>query len=499
MSTKLPASGLARVEQWFAAQGRTPFDFQRQTWREYLSGHDGLIQAPTGVGKTLAAALGPMIEFMDNTGTSEVKLSGSDPFFLSPGTPGEGQGRGRAVGRPTVGSGGTRDRKVQIAKCKLEEGDEGYCPPPGAGIRGTPRIHDKISRAAPLTMIWITPLRALAADTVGALERAIEGLHLRWSIELRTSDTSATLRRRQKERLPTILVTTPESASLLLSYPDSPTRFETLRCVIVDEWHELIGTKRGAQTELALARLRGFAPSLRTWGLSATIANSQEAISALVGPAATDNARSIVAPDTKPILVESILPERIERFPWAGHLGTRMVEPVIERIESAGGTLVFTNTRSQSEMWFRALLQARPQWLGKIALHHGSLDRKLRSSVEQMLRAGELRAVVCTSSLDLGVDFWPVDQVIQIGSPKNIARAIQRAGRSGHQPGATSRLVCVPTQAFELVEFSAVRRAVDRRAVELREPVTLALDVLAQHVATVNFSPRYGRRTPTPL
>jgi ATP-dependent Lhr-like helicase len=403
--------GIKRVEAFFKSLNREPFPFQRETWNAYLAGESGLIQAPTGVGKTLAAALGPAIEAIDDGSTQK--------------------------------------------------------------------------KAPPLVMIWITPLRALATDTVEALKTAIAGLGLNWSIELRTSDTSASVRKRQRERLPTILVTTPESVSLLLSYVDAPTKFDSLRCVIVDEWHELMGTKRGVQTELALARLRTFQPALRTWGLSATMSNLEEAASALLGHASVKSARIIRAPDDKRIALESVLPPKIERFPWAGHLGLHLLDQVIARIEAAGTTLVFTNTRSQSELWFRAISQARLDWLGKIAIHHGSIDRKTRQKVEQLLRIGELRAVVCTSSLDLGVDFWPVDQVIQIGSPKVIARAMQRAGRCGHRPGETSRLVCVPTQAFELIEFSAARQAILQRQVEPREPIRMALDVLAQHVVTV--------------
>ncbi len=246
-----------------------------------------------------------------------------------------------------------------------------------------------------------------------------------------------------------------------------------------------MGNKRGVQAELALARLRKLQPNLRIWGLSATMPNLHEAASALVGPARAPSARIIRAPDQKPITLSSIMPENIQRFPWAGHLGLRMVERVATQIEGAGTTLVFTNTRSQSELWFRALLQARPDWLGKIAVHHGSIDRGIRGRIEQMLRDGTLRAAVCTSSLDLGVDFWPVDQVMQIGSPKSIARTMQRAGRSGHRPGAESRIVCVPTQAFEILEYSAARHAIARRDIEPRDAILLPLDVLAQHVITI--------------
>jgi ATP-dependent Lhr-like helicase len=414
------SAGLEAIERWFASQDYAPFPFQRQTWDAYLAGADGLIQSPTGSGKTLAAALGVMIEAID-----------------------EGAAPAKKQGRK-----------------KLHEG---------------------------LRLVWITPLRALASDTVSAITEAVKGLGLDWSVELRTSDTSAHTRKKQKERLPSVLVTTPESLSLLLSYPDAARRFESLRCMVVDEWHELMGNKRGVQAELGMARLRHLAPQLRVWGISATIANPDEAMKTLIGSDAARLERAVLiqAPDVKPIRLESVLPETLHRFPWAGHLGTQMVEEVAERITAAGSSLVFTNTRSQTELWFKALLEARPQWIGQIAVHHGSLDRKLRARVEQLLHDGKLKAVVCTSSLDLGVDFWPVDQVIQIGSPKSIARAMQRAGRSGHRPGVTSRILCVPTHAFELVEFSAARWGIEHRAIEPREPVTMALDLLAQHIVTI--------------
>jgi ATP-dependent Lhr-like helicase len=428
-------SGLDHANKYFRSIGRTPFDFQTQTWQAYLAGQSGLLQAPTGMGKTLAAAMGPVADWLDG-----------HPPSISP---------------PLRG--GSTPAK------------------PGAkGIKGNDR-----NKSAILTILWITPLRALAADTLESLQPVIDALYLPWSIELRTADTSASVRKKQRDRLPTVLITTPESLSLLLSYPGTKERFEFLQAVIVDEWHELLSSKRGVQTELGLARLRSINPSLRIWGLSATLANPTDALATLVGSANTGSAKIITAPDAKLIEIQSILPDQIERFPWAGHLGTRMVERVVQQIENARTTLVFTNTRSQSELWFRALLQARPDWLGLIGLHHGSIDRKIRHAVEDLLRQNKMKAAVCTSSLDLGVDFWPVDQVIQIGSPKSVARAMQRAGRSGHQPGAASRLVCLPTQAFELIEFSAARHAIEVRNLESREPIRLALDVLAQHLVTI--------------
>ncbi len=448
------SSGGDQIIEYFRSRGRVPFDFQIDTWRAYLGGQSGLLQAPTGMGKTLAAAMGPIIQWME-------------------------------LHRP-VAAGGAGSKSIVPA------------------VKGKTRDRNK---ATPLTMLWITPLRALAADTAESLQPVVDELRLPWTIELRTSDTSASVRKKQRDRLPTVLITTPESLSLLLSYPGTVERFANLQAVVIDEWHELLASKRGVQTELGLARLRRLrsragsvddkSPSVEgratgekplplcIWGLSATLANPVEALSALVGPGNVAGAKIVTAPDDKTIEIQSIIPDQIERFPWAGHLGTRLVQKVIDKIDQARTTLVFTNTRSQAELWFRALLTARPDWIGLIGLHHGSIDRKIRHAVEDLLRQNKMKAAVCTASLDLGVDFWPVDQVIQIGSPKSVARAMQRAGRSGHQPGAASRLVCLPTQAFELIEFSAARHAIEVRNLESREPIKLALDVLAQHVVTI--------------
>jgi ATP-dependent Lhr-like helicase len=330
----------------------------------------------------------------------------------------------------------------------------------------------------PLRVLWITPLRALASDTVENLRQPVEALRLPWSVELRTGDTSSARRRRQRERLPTALVTTPESLALLLSYAESARRFRSLRCIVVDEWHELLGSKRGVQAELGLTRLRAIAPDVRTWGLSATLGNTEQAVEVVLGPAAAAGGRLLRGEIEKSIRVETLRPAHVDRFPWAGHIGLTLLPKVIDAIESAASTLVFTNTRSQTEAWFKALIDRRPDWIGAIALHHGSLDRAVRAEVEDLLRAGRLRCVVCTSSLDLGVDFTPVDQVIQVGSPKGVARMLQRAGRSGHQPGAVSRILGVPTNALELMEFSAARGAVASRRVERREAVRRPLDVL---------------------
>lgn len=409
------------VERWFEARGWTAFPFQREVWRRYLAGESGLVHVATGFGKTLAAWLGPVIE--------------------------------------------------------------------GAGAPGAGQAPAKRGDAPPLAVIWITPMRALAQDLVKNLREVTGEVAPGWIVEGRTGDTSSTDRGRQSRRLPTALVTTPESLSVLLSREDAAERFAQLQCVVVDEWHELFGTKRGVQTELALARLRSLAPGLRTWGLSATLGNLPEAMASLLGTSAASGSGAggaLVESDRRRALeVRSVVPREIECFPWAGHMGLRLLDEVAAALGEARTALVFTNTRAQAERWYQALCYARYDDRERIALHHGSLDREQRAEVEIGLASGRYRAVVATSSLDLGVDFSPVDLVVQVGSPKGVARLAQRAGRSGHSPGLGSRLLCVPTHALELVEFAAAREALERGEAEPRLPLRRPLDVLAQHVVTV--------------
>ena len=331
-------------------------------------------------------------------------------------------------------------------------------------------------------LLWITPMRALASDSAGALRAAVETLGLDWQVAVRTGDTASAERARQDRGLPQILVTTPESLTLMLASATRLAALDTLTGVIVDEWHELLGSKRGVQVELALAHLRQRLPRLQVWGMSATLGNLEEARDTLLAGAPGALVHGAVE---KRLLVESLIPATLERFPWAGHLGMRQLDGVVALIEAVPGTLVFTNTRAQSEIWYQALLERRPDWAGELALHHGSIDREVRRWVEEGLRSGSLRCVVCTSSLDLGVDFAPVAQVLQIGSPKGVARLAQRAGRSGHAPGQTSRVVCVPTHAFELLEAAATRRALLAGRIEARMPVAGPIDVLVQHLLTL--------------
>ena len=339
--------------------------------------------------------------------------------------------------------------------------------------------------APPLSVLWLTPMRALAADTVRALTQAAQALAPHWTLGLRTGDTGSAERAAQSRRLPTALVTTPESLSLLLARADAREALASVRVVVVDEWHELVGNKRGVQVQLALARLRTWSPGLIVWGLSATLGNLCEAMDALGDASAATRGTLVQGHLPKRMEIDTLLPHGVGRFPWAGHLGMAMLPHVLEALEPARTALVFLNTRSQAELWYQAVINARPEWAGLIALHHGSLDRATRDWVETGLKEGALKAVFCTSSLDLGVDFLPVERVLQIGSPKGVARLLQRAGRSGHAPGRPSRVTVVPTHSLELVEGAAARAAAMSGQVEARSSPSKPLDVLVQHLVTV--------------
>ncbi len=310
----------------------------------------------------------------------------------------------------------------------------------------------------------------------------VDGLGLGWRVGLRSGDASNRERRQAREGRIDVLVTTPESLALLLSYPDTLPRMRRLRCVVVDEWHELLGNKRGVLLQLNLAVLRQAAPASQLWGLSATLGNLDEARDVLL-PGQPD-APIVQGVRPRAVSVRSVLPDPGEHFPWAGHLGLAQLPRVLEALMQARSSLLFTNTRAQAELWHQALAAVWPEEPDTLALHHGSLDPALRQQVEDGLRAGALRCVVATSSLDLGVDFPEVEQVLQLGSPKGVARLRQRAGRARHRPGASGSILCVPSHALELAEYAAVRRALAGNVVEARRPPTLPLDVLAQHAVS---------------
>ncbi|SJZ54236.1 ATP-dependent helicase Lhr and Lhr-like helicase [Lysobacter spongiicola DSM 21749] len=396
--------------------------FQRELWRRYLAGESGLLHTPTGSGKTLAAFGGALLEALA-TG---------------------GQGPSAPAASPA------KRRKVP---------------------------------APVLKVLWITPLRALASDTVRALREPIEGLGLEWQVGLRTGDASARDKRLARSGRLDVLVTTPESLSLLLSYPDTASHLAGLRCVVVDEWHELLGNKRGVLLQLALARLRALAPGMRLWGLSATLGNLAEARDVLLPH--LPGAPVVAGARPRPMKLTTLLPPAGARFPWAGHLGLSQLQRVVEQLFKVRTSLLFTNTRAHAELWHQALSAVWREDPATLALHHGSLDPKLRALAESGLRDGSLRCVVATSSLDLGVDFPAVDQVLQIGSPKGAARLLQRAGRAKHRPGESGEVVCVPTHVLEVVEYAAAREAVAAGEIEARRPPRLSLDVLAQHCVTL--------------
>ena len=424
------AAGTSRstpVERWFAAQGWKIFAFQRDTWQAAVRGESGLLHASTGSGKTYAvwfAALQHAVPALAQAG----------PLPVTDTSAAGGAKRSKAINQ--------------------------------TGLR----------------ILWITPMRALAADTARALEAPLNALLPTWTIGSRTGDTSGSERARQLRSLPSTLITTPESLSLLLSQDDAAARFGKLDAIIVDEWHELMGSKRGVQTQLALARLRRWRPELMVWGLSATLGNLQQSRDALLG---AGRGVLVQSRTRKKIVVDTLIPAHPSRFAWAGHLGLQMLPAVAAEIDRHASTLVFTNTRSQAELWYQNLLAARPDWAGLIALHHGSLDRAAREWVELAIKNGQLKAVVCTSSLDLGVDFAPVERVLQVGSARGVARLLQRAGRSGHSPGRVSRVTLVPTNTLELLEAAGARHAVAAGQVEQRPVPDTPLDVLVQHLVTI--------------
>ncbi|MEL6455778.1 MAG: ligase-associated DNA damage response DEXH box helicase [Cyanobacteria bacterium J06623_5] len=405
---------LTPIHDWFTQQGWLPIAFQSKTWNAYLSGKSGIIQVPTGAGKTYAAVMGPLAQILDE----EKARSG-------------------------------------------------------------------------LQLLYITPLRALSRDIEASIRRPIEEMDWPITVESRTGDTKSSVKSRQIKKMPTVLITTPESLAVLLSYKNSAKRFGTLRCVILDEWHELMSSKRGTQTELCMTQLRQLNPALQTWAISATLGNLQEAAEAATGVGS--HPVVIQSNIQRETVITSVLPASVDSFPWAGHLGLRMFEELVDALDIKRSTLIFTNTRSQAERWFQALTFSLPEHEHQIALHHGSIDFAERLAIEAGLKSGDIKWVVCTSSLDLGVDFQPVERVVQIGSAKNLARLLQRAGRSAHLPGGTSEVFFLPTNALELLEISAFRRGLAAGQIESRHTLNKPYDVLIQHLVTLacgdGFSP----------
>ena len=329
---------------------------------------------------------------------------------------------------------------------------------------------------AGLHTLYVSPLKALAADVARNLTRPVDEMALPVTIATRSGDTSSEARRKQREAPPNLLLTTPESLAVLLSQEDACSMFKDLQAVVVDEVHALAGTKRGDMFALLLARLRGLAPGLRRVGLSATVAHP--------GPIAAfvQAERTIEVQGGAPPEISVILPEG--RLPWSGHMGLAAAPEILARIRAAGMTIVFVNTRAQAELLFQALWRLNDDTL-PIAIHHGSLELEQRKRVETAMSEGKLRAVVATSSLDLGIDWGGVDQVLQVGAPKGVSRLLQRVGRANHRMDEASRAILVPANRFEVLECEAAIQGVAAGELDGDPPRPGGLDVLAQHVLGV--------------
>ncbi len=404
---------LGQGREWFRKKKWTPFQFQLEAWESYLNGFSGVVNAPTGSGKTYSLIVPIILEAM----------------------------------------------------------------------RGDKRAENG------LQAIWITPIRALAKEIKYSGQLALDELGLAWKVGIRSGDTTLSERRKQLEKPPQILITTPESLHLLIAQKGYSEYFKKLKVVVVDEWHELMGSKRGVQVELALSRLKKVSSAMKIWGISATIGNMDQAVRVLLGDHYRKRNFKVIRADIhKKIEIHSVMPDDHEKLPWTGHVGIHLLDKVVEIVKRSSATLIFTNTRSFAEIWYQKMLAKAPELSGLLAMHHGSISQELRSWVEDQLHEGKIKAVVCTSSLDLGVDFRPVETVIQVGGPKGVARFLQRAGRSGHQPGAVSKIYFVPTHSLELVEAAALREAMNRRIVEARIPYVRSFDVLIQYLITLAVS-----------
>jgi len=432
-------TGQQIIADWYKRKNWQQFPFQQEMEAAYLGGYSGLLNAPTGSGKTFALFLPFLADYINkNADTWHTRLNNG------------------------------------------------------------------------LMMLWITPLRALTNDIRKAMQEVCDEIGIPWKIGTRTGDTPAAEKQALKKKLPEVLLTTPESLHLMMAQKEYPKIFSQLQVVVIDEWHELLGTKRGVQVELGLSRLKalslkpevgslksevesrkfeGKGLRLKIWGISATIGNLEQASEVLLGNNfPKEQVKMVRAFIDKKLVIKSVIPENIESYSWSGHIGVKLLPQVMDLVAKSKTTLIFTNTRSQSEIWYHAILDNYPEYAGIMAMHHGSLDNELRNWVEQALHAEALKVVVCTSSLDLGVDFRPVDTVIQVGSPKGVARFMQRAGRSGHAPGAISRAYYVPTHSLELLEGAALKQGIKQGIYESRDPMLLTYDVLVQYMVTLAVS-----------
>ena len=418
-----------RFLQWFAARGWSPRAHQLELLRKAREARSALLIAPTGAGKTLAGFLPTLVEL--SVGTRSAK--------------------------PRRDEAGDADRPNLIST--------------GRAVRRVGGLHT----------LYISPLKALAVDIARNLERPIAEMALPVKVETRTGDTPVSRRQRQRRYPPDILLTTPEQLALLLSSDDAPFLFSSLKCVVLDELHALVTSKRGDLLSLGLARLWRLAPDMRAIGLSATVAEPEQ-LARFLMPQQSSIAQAadiVIAGGAAPPVVEML--DTRERLPWAGHSARHALGEIYELIKQNKTALVFVNTRSQAEMLFQDLWRMNDDGLA-IALHHGSLDVAQRRKVEDAMAAGRLRGVVCTSSLDLGVDWGDVDLVINIGAPKGASRLMQRIGRANHRFDEASRAVLVPANRFEVLECRVAIDAVAENAQDTPPLRTGALDVLAQHV-----------------
>jgi ATP-dependent helicase Lhr and Lhr-like helicase len=409
--------GFRQADRWFKSMAWVPMSFQYDTWEAFNHGKSGLVNAPTGSGKTYSILIAAFIEYIN----THQETSGKD----------------------------------------AKEG---------------------------LQLIWVTPIKALAKEILLSCDKAILGMNLPWKAEIRTGDSTAKERKSQLKNPPQVLITTPESLHVIMATSGYTTFFRSVKTVVIDEWHELIGSKRGVQTELVISKLHSLNEQIKFWGISATIGNMSEAVDVLLSVVPVEKRAIIIAEMHKKIELHSVYPDEIERYPWAGHLGLKLADKVLHILNGSKTSLIFTNTRAQCEIWYQKLLEMDPDLAGQIAMHHGSISKEIREWVEDALYDGKIKAVVCTSSLDLGVDFRPVETIIQIGSPKGVSRFVQRAGRSGHQPGAASHIWFVPTHALELVEAAGLRLAIAQNAMEERIPYIRSFDVLIQYLMTLAVS-----------
>ncbi|MBR0812578.1 ligase-associated DNA damage response DEXH box helicase [Bradyrhizobium diazoefficiens] len=411
-----------RFQQWFAGRGWSPRAHQLALLEKAREDASALLIAPTGAGKTLAGFLPTLVE-------------------------------------------------LSMQPIEREAGEKRSLVSTGRSVQRTGGLHT----------LYISPLKALAVDIARNLERPVAEMGLPIKVETRTGDTPVSRRQRQRRYPPDVLLTTPEQLALLLSSDDAPFLFSSLRRIVLDELHALVTSKRGDLLSLGLARLWRLAPQMRAIGLSATVAEPDQLARFLVPQPGGKQAAAdiVVAGGAAPPEVEML--DTRERLPWAGHSARHALPEIYELIKANKTTLVFVNTRSQAEMLFQNLWSMNDDGLA-IALHHGSLDVAQRRKVEDAMSAGRLRGVVCTSSLDLGVDWGDVDLVVNIGAPKGSSRLMQRIGRANHRLDEASRAVLVPANRFEVLECRVAIDAIAENAQDTPPLRTGGLDVLAQHV-----------------